>query len=176
MNRLEERAGPGDPTAERANIERADRMARVNDLTEVRNYATPDNGADGAGFYAATPEAVPAPPTYIGRADPFAKATRIWGTANIKSMEDVITIGPIGSRNDVLLVWRSATPMRVATGGGDTHACFEGTLQEFEKAVETTYGEGAAAYLAPETIRRARDDYRAAIGFLLYLEGKKAGN
>lgn len=116
-------------------------------------------------------------PTALLYYDPMERANRIWGTANVKGLGDVIWLAPIGSRFDALLFWRSGK--RVATGGGPDRACFEGSLDEFEAAVEKTYAERVRSeerYNAewPNDARkdgqlpaaRHREDYRAAVRFL----------
>ena len=91
-----------------------------------------------------------------------ARAKETWPDAK---PEDIIWIAPIGSRNDVLLFWRAE--QRVSTGRVGDRACFEGSLDAFEKAVEETY----AAKIAGSTtsrpfVERQREDYRAAAAFL----------
>lgn len=108
--------------------------------------------------------------------DPIARARLIWGTAHIREAQDVICIGPIGSRDDWLLCWRRGK--RVSTGMlGDDRPCFEGSLEEFSARVEAEYGarlvedevlqSASSEYRA--RLRKVGDDYRRAITFLTHL-------
>lgn len=90
----------------------------------------------------------------------YEKAARLWGTAHIKRESDFIAIGPIGSRADTLLVWR--TGGRVATG------CFEGTVGAFRVQVESDYArrlEHCHPSEVERTLRHLRE-YRNAIAFI----------
>ena len=60
---------------------------------------------------------------------------RVYGNAFIKVKSDILTIVPIGSRNDTTTFFKTKDKkINVCCG------CFRGTIEEFEKAVEETHG------------------------------------
>ena len=59
----------------------------------------------------------------------------VYGDAFIKVKSDILTIGPIGSRNDTTTFFKTKDKkINVCCG------CFRGIIEEFEKAVEKTHG------------------------------------
>ena len=59
----------------------------------------------------------------------------VYGNAFIKVKSDILTIGPIGSRNDTTTFFKTKDKkINVCCG------CFRGIIEEFEKAVEKTHG------------------------------------
>ena len=92
----------------------------------------------------------------------LSRAQSNWGADNIKSRQDILTIGPIGSRGDTLLFWRAGK--RIVTG------CFEGTLSEFVDQLDCDYGRRLDQPDWPgsniEETRRHLREYRALIAFL----------
>lgn len=112
-----------------------------------------------AGALLAVPDGAPGPERNDAPATAYARALRLWGVAHVKHTRDVITIGPIGSRDDTLIFWRSGR--RVATG------CFEGRLDDFADAVERDYAARLENFGedARDDMMRHRAAYRAAIAF-----------
>ena len=66
------------------------------------------------------------------------------GGANLGGAKDIISIGPIGSRGDILYVVKYGAGIMIKTG------CFWGTLSEFETALSKMHGDNqhARAYRA----------------------------
>jgi hypothetical protein len=76
------------------------------------------------------------------------------GDALVESPQHVMTIGPIGSRDDYLTFYRTAD------GDGEVFTgCFSGTLAQFEAAVKETHAGTAfeAEYLALVQLMRIRE-------------------
>ena len=59
----------------------------------------------------------------------------IYGNAEIQTSQDYITISPIGSRNDVTTFYKTDSGIDVKCG------CFNGSIEDFLKAVEETHGD-----------------------------------
>ena len=60
---------------------------------------------------------------------------KVCGNAEIQTSQDYITISPIGSRNDVTTFYKTDSGIDVKCG------CFNGSIEEFLKAVEETHGD-----------------------------------
>ncbi len=90
--------------------------------------------------------------------------------------EEVLIVGPLGSRYDTLLFNRR--DQRVSTGmRGAQKACFEGTLDEFEQAVEESYAVKVNESYTEGPKRKYQtywDEYRAVIVLLRSLPGPTA--
>jgi hypothetical protein len=90
---------------------------------------------------------------------PYEKATRMWPGV---SPEDIIVIGPLGSRavdNDLIYNRRTG---QVQTGWVADKACFHGSLAEFKAAVEAQYGRPSDS---PRWQRKGTE-YRMVIALL----------
>lgn len=70
---------------------------------------------------------------YIGL-NAFVRSGRISKLAQITTENDYFVCGPVGSRQDYITFYRTATGIYVKTG------CFEGTIDEFKKAVRDRHG------------------------------------
>ena len=68
---------------------------------------------------------------------------QVWGDAQVCGTKHLISISPIGSRNDTVTFMRTKN-RKIAVAVG----CFRGDIDEFEKAVSKTHGdnEHAQAY------------------------------
>ncbi len=82
----------------------------------------------------------------------------IWPDAGVG---DVISITPLGSRQDSLLYNRRTCEVSTGMVGTD-HACFKASIEDFEMKLEKAYMPLATAANYP----RWRDEYRAAMRFL----------
>ena len=72
----------------------------------------------------------------------------VHGDAMVEKTNHILTISPIGSRNDVVYFMRAKDEKIIVAVG-----CFSGTIDEFEKAVKETHGDnehGKAYRLAIE--------------------------
>ena len=86
---------------------------------------------------------------------------------------DVLQVGPLGSRGQHNILLYNRRTGRVATGVNYTpvkRPCFEGSLEEFEDAVNETYkkrvnGEPVGGILQ-EKYLRLWDEYRMVVQFL----------
>ena len=81
-------------------------------------------------------------------------SARMSGDALVERPQQVLTIGPIGSRNDHLTFYRTAD------GGGEVHTgCFTGTIASFEAAVKETHAGTVfeSEYLALVQLMRIRE-------------------
>lgn len=86
---------------------------------------------------------------------------RIGGSARLGFNQDYLMIGPIGSRDDMLSVYRTARGLGASTG------CFTGTLEAFETAVATTHARHPyhrSMYERAITYARYEMDARAKSG------------
>jgi len=61
--------------------------------------------------------------------------------ADLKGRDACISMGPMGSRNDVLVAWRYADGTVVNAG------CFRGSIDEFAAAVRNTHGDSYHAQI-----------------------------
>jgi len=71
---------------------------------------------------------------------------RVFGDVIIKKPSDILTISPLGSRDDTLTILHNKT---CATG------CFQGTIDEFLAAVKETHGSNEHAKLYYKAINFA---------------------
>ena len=69
---------------------------------------------------------------------------KVYSDAEIKTTNDYIIIGPIGSRNDVTTAFKTTTGVKIKCG------CFYRSIEEFESKVRKTHGSNqyAKEYLA----------------------------
>lgn len=90
-----------------------------------------------------------------------------WG--ELQSSSDVLTVGPIGSRNDYTTIYHTDKGIFVRCG------CFRGSLNEFSEKVKETHGESKHAkdYLALIDFVKAK--YNASIE-VSYEETRVFGN
>ena len=72
--------------------------------------------------------------------------------ARLETTMDAVVLGPLGSENRMLTFYRHPTGVRAATG------CFDGTLDEFSKAVDKKHGESRLGreYVAALAYARAK--------------------
>lgn len=89
------------------------------------------------------------------------------------SVQDVIQIGPLGSRRTDNVLLYNRRDGRVSTGIVSTpqsHACFEGSLGEFEAKVNQDYGAKVAAWNRDTAQKRHYErlwhEYKLVCGFL----------
>lgn len=83
--------------------------------------------------------------------------------------KDLIWIGPLGSRDDALIInkaLREVTTGRRGTGAEQV-PCFKGTFEQFESKMEADYAERLSSpYAENMRLIRLRDEYRAVCLFL----------
>ena len=95
----------------------------------------------------------------------YANAESAWPGV---SRDDLIWVGPLGSRLDALVYHRRLH--EVTTGRRGEGPCFKGTLDEFSENLEDDYGKRLEVpYGNAERLTRLRDEYRAAIAFFRML-------
>lgn len=89
---------------------------------------------------------------WIGKGARIGEGAVIGEDAEIKSIYDYMTVGGIGSRQDITTFYRRKDGMIYVWCG-----CFNGTLDEFEAAVHETHAgnEHEKAYMA--AIRMAKE-------------------
>ena len=80
---------------------------------------------------------------------------RVYGDARVAKKEHVLTVGPIGSRNDMTTFFNSKTGIIKVKCG-----CFTGTIEEFLEKVEITHGDSkhAKVYKAAAELAIAQID------------------
>lgn len=93
---------------------------------------------------------------------PLEKARETWGSDLVEI--ELMCLGPLGSRtSDNTLIFNRLNG-QVQTGWISNHACFLGSLEEFETKVEKDYGNRTKT--GGDTVTRRLQEYRAAIAFL----------
>lgn len=76
---------------------------------------------------------------------------RVSGNANLRRPNDIIVVGPIGSRYDFTTFYKKSSVETLVNCG-----CFMGTIEEFEKQVEKTHGDNKYAKVYKKAIELAK--------------------
>ena len=73
------------------------------------------------------------------------------GNGNLRRPNDIIVVGPIGSRCDFTTFYKKSSVETLVNCG-----CFMGTIEEFEKQVEKTHGDNEYAKVYKKAIELAK--------------------